>query len=226
MVPETISREKLPAELLNIDLLQVNVCMEFDTEFRGAWIFLHNIQAGQATSWFFDWENKAFWPMQYPLTQEAVRAYFVATPTVRGVLLGCMDGYLRRHSTAYTNDDGTALGSYVEIGPIRLAGSEYDEGKLTEIIGTPHYGLAGTVTWTVKAAKNAQSLYNAQSGSVYTTTGTWTAGTDGSSLSTKDRQRIRGGAAVVKLEETDGQPWAIESVLCAIQTAGKQRVAS
>lgn len=225
MVPESISREKLPAELFNVDTLQVDVCMEFDTEFRGAWIMLHNKQAGQATSWFFDWENKGFWPMQYPLTQEATTVYFTATQNVRGVLLGCSDGYVRRHSTAFRDDDGTALGSYCEIGPIRIGGSGYDEGKLTELVGTPHYRL-GTVTWTAKAAKNAQSLYNDVSGAVDSRTGTWGVGLDGSALATKDRQRIRGGAMVLRLEETDGEPWAVENVLAKISVAGKQRVAS
>ena len=223
MVPETISREKLPNELLNVDLRQVNLTMSYDTENRGAWIFMHAIQGGQSTSWFFDWENKAFWPMTYPGTQEATRSWYVYTPAVRGVLMGCADGYIRKHSSGTTSDDGTALGSYVEIGPIRLAGSEYDEGKLIEIVGTPHYGAGGTVTWTVKAAKNAQALYNAVSGAVDTRTGTWTPSVDGSGLNVKDRQRIRGGAVVVRLEETDSAPWGIESVLATIEASGKQR---
>lgn len=223
MVPESVSREKLPNDLLNMQQTGIAVKMEYDTEFRGAWIFVRNPNGGQSTSYFFDWINRAFWPMQYPATSEATQALFVNQPGYQGVLMGGEDGYLRRHSVMYTTDDGTALGSYVDIGPIRLGGSEYDDGKLTEIFGTPHYNL-GSVTWTVKAAANAQSLFNTVSGSVSTTTGTWTTGTDGSALNAKDRQRIRGGAMTLRLEETNGAPWAIESVTASISVAGKQRV--
>ena len=223
-IPESISREKIPNELLNMHQTGLAVKMEYDTEFRGAWIFVRNPNGGQNISYFFDWENKAFWPMQYPATQEATQALFVNQPGYQGVLMGGEDGYLRRHSVMFTSDDGTALGSYVEIGPIRIGGSDYDEGKLTEMIGTPHAQL-GSIAWTVKAATNAQALFNAASGAVSTITGTWTTGSEGSGLNAKDRQRIRGGACVIRLEEVSGAPWAIESIQAAIQVAGKQRVA-
>ena len=224
--PQSISREKLPNDLFNVDITNYDVSMSFDVEFRGAWITLSNKTAGQTTSYFFDWENKAFWPMVYPSTQEVCVSYNVATPFVRGVILGCKDGYLRRHSVTASDDDGTAIDSYCEIGPIRLADSEYDEGLVSELIGTVHYGMGASVTWTTRTAKNAQSLYNSVTGSVDTRTGTWTTGTRGDGLNVKERQRIRGGAMALKLEDVSGNPWAVENVTVGIKTAGKQRVVS
>ena len=71
--PVSISRERLPLELLNLDTRDAtgakHVSLAYDTRHRGIYIFISDRSSANTddgnSHWFFDWEAKSFWPIQF-----------------------------------------------------------------------------------------------------------------------------------------------------------------
>jgi len=220
--PQSISRELIPDELLNVDTTNVHVTMAYDVEFRGVHIMLTSTKSGQAMHYWLDWENKSFWPVQYPYTQEPMALHFVATPFVRGVLVGCRDGYIRRHDNIYTSDDGTAISSHCVFGPFRTGGSNYSDGMVLEMACALDSTL-NDAAYIVQTGETAQQVALSPTSA---RTGTLDSGTaSGHGLNKTIRPRARGGAAAIKIYQgTDNLPWAVEQLTITLESWGKQRL--
>src|SRR6185503_12946635 len=132
--PTSISRERLPQELLNIDATSATggkyVSMAYDTRWRGIFIFVSSRTSADTdaggTNWFFDWETKSFWPFQFQEARMDVVSCHARSNFPHGesvVICGCRDGYLRTFvSTATKDDEGEStekkVESYVVFGPL------------------------------------------------------------------------------------------------------------
>lgn len=119
--PVSVSRERLPVELRNIDVTNGDsgengfiVSMEYDLYWRGIWIFLTPRNGSRTLHWFFDWETKSFWPISF---HSAAFDPWVVTDrrnfasTHSRVYLGCSDGYLRRFQEDADEDDAAGSDS-------------------------------------------------------------------------------------------------------------------
>lgn len=216
---QSISRERLPRDLINLDSNTYTILLAYDAVNRGVNILITTNSTNVRTQWWFDWDSKGFWPEQLPATMEATSIYEHYAPSGddSGVLLGCKDGYIRKFSYAVSNDDGTAFNSHVYYGPIKLGSSEYNDGLLVELIGTTAKKMCGDVNWAVHTGVDPETAVE----STAFASGTWaTAGTN-----YKERPRARGHCAYVKL--SNGQTntsWAIEKVTGVIKRAGAQRL--
>ena len=51
----------------------------------------------------------------------------------RGVLMGCTDGFTRRHDEKLATDDGVPFDSYMLLGPMRLGYGDFSIGVLQQI---------------------------------------------------------------------------------------------
>lgn len=217
--PIPISRERLPNDLLNVDPANTQVTMAFDVEYRGIHIGLTSIFGGQSTHYWLDWENKGFWPSQWPYVQEPYVLFFVSTPTLRGVLMGGRDGYIRRHDNLYEDDDGTEPDAYCVYGPLRPGGSGFTEGIVKGLTCTLNPSQNG-VAWTVQTAETAQGVVVSPTNQI---TGTFDAPA-GHGQSYQQVARVRGGAVAVKIESgDDGLPWSVEEMGLTMMPTGKQR---
>ena len=216
--PASISRERLPDDLLRLDNNLFDVQLQFDVQDRGIHIFVTPKTASGALHWWFDWETKSFWPWSVATTYDATASlYFAAScASDTAVILGCRDGYIRRFFPHQETDEATAFTSYCQLGPVKL-GSDYHEGILTELIGSlaQHSGPVAWYVYTGQLGEDAAGSTTAKE------SGSWSL----SGLNYKARPRTRGGSFVLKLQNyTAGRRWAIERVTAVLLKAGKQRV--
>jgi hypothetical protein len=215
--PESVSRERLPDELLDIDVEHYEILLEYDTRARGVHIFVTPVDAKSVFHWFFDWSLKGFHPVAMQSDHEpfALLRYRALVAEDSYVLVGGRDGYIRRFSPRYETDDGTEITSYVEIGPFRLGGSDWHDGILDAVVGTLAAN-SGDVTASVYVADNHEAL---QSASEFANT-TWSAG-----RSYTWRPRVRGGSCLIRLENADtDREWALESMVVQITPLATQRL--
>jgi hypothetical protein len=129
----------------------------------------------------------------------------------RHVVFGSYDGYVRRFSDAATTDDGTAISSYVEIGPLRM-GETGHEGMLLELAGSLDES-SGDVTWAIMSGDTAEAASASATAKV---TGIWSAGRNN-----RVGVRVRDVACKLKLSST--ARWAMEGAFAVFGPGGRIR---
>lgn len=218
--PESLSLEKLPRELIDVDPNLIEVTMEYDPKNRGVWIALTPLATiGSVRHWFLDWETKGLFPIVFGDTgsyPSAMRYFDCADSEDSAVYFGGVDGSLRRMVWHLGNDDAAAITSYVYYGPINLAGVDSQDGTILDIKATLAND-SGDVTWLVLTGQSAES---AARSTASTPTGTLSGGGKQSTILPKRR----GGAYVLKLSGTAGYRWAVDSITATHKLLGKSRI--
>jgi hypothetical protein len=220
--PESISREYLPEELLNIAKGSYTVLMAYDFRFRGIHLSVSDNSSTGSTHYWIDTSqygragNVGFWKSTYdndhdPFSMVARRLH---TGTQSGVIRGCRDGYLRHESTAVYQDDGEAVSSYVYYGPLEL-GALGEEGLVEQITGVTDE-QSGDIDWTIYTGDDVQAAY----GSDPHESGEWN--TPG--VQNFEYPRSRGTVAFVKLANGEtNNAWAIDRLQATVNRAGRRR---
>jgi hypothetical protein len=196
-----------------VDLSQTTVRMEWSVPRDGLHLFLTRLDGATTVTHYF-WERRtgAWWPDRLGGTgmDPLSTCTFDATePGDRVTLLGGWDGYVRALDPASTDDDGTAIDSYVLVGPIlsKLA-DDMLVSELQAVIGSG----SGTVTYQVLVGETPEAALAASP----VTSGTLTAG-----RSPTMPIRRAGHACYVKLSATT--PWAYEQIRLAVRQTGMVR---
>jgi hypothetical protein len=217
--PTSLSRERLPDELLSLDSERDVVTLEFDTLSRGIHLFVTRVDGSESSHWWFDWEHKSFWRVGLHSDHDPFaiheRTYWDDAPTV---VLGCRDGGLRAFDRDLVVDDGNReIESYCLLGPFHLDREGFTEGMLSELQGSIARD-SGPVEWEVLTGNSAEECYYADAHS----TGEWIR----AGLNNTARPRARGVSALVKVAAKTGslQRWALERVTAVIRSAGKRRI--
>jgi hypothetical protein len=218
--PKSISRERIPEELLAIDKAAITVSLAYDVRDRGIHIFLTPNTAGSssATHWWFDWEAKSFWKVTLgsanfePLVAHARRNYTPASSSESTVVFGCRDGYIRRFENDLNKDDSVSYSSYVLIGPIG------DPALLREtVLDRVNVVLArdsGKVLWTAVAGSSPEEALNAPA----MTSGQFAAG-----FSSTIYPKVRGQSIYLRISNLDGRGWGFEGGQAIISHRGRVR---
>jgi hypothetical protein len=217
--PQSLSRELMPQEMLDVDPTLYTVLMEYDIRFRGVNIFLTPVSPRAHTNWWLNWETKSFWPEQYQTTHEptALFNYVADSAEDSAVLIGGSDGYIRRHRRINETDESYEITSYVLYGPFR-GWDVFNDGILSELVATMSEG-SGRITWAVLYGRSPEAAIT----STARHTGTWSVKTDGG-RQYSTRPRARGGAMLLKLENADtNRRWGIEQVMAILDFAGRSR---
>lgn len=212
--PESISRERLPDELRDIDVANFRILMAYDRRNRGFFIGLTPLIAGGGTYYWFDWETRGFQRMDFDSSHEPTAlAYRNADlPSDQRLLLGCRDGHIRTLERSAPDDDGVELASEALIGPIALGGGGYFDGMLLEIVGQTGRGSADVIC-EVKTGRSVEDAFHASP---------IQAGTLLGGKNRTFRPRIRGNACFIRL--TSSGPWSYEMLSMTRQRLGKQRL--
>lgn len=214
--PQSISWERMPRELQNLDTQQYTVSMSWDARLRGVWVFLTPTTATQELHWFLDWETRGFFPMRLPGTMDPGTAlnYISASAPESAMLMGCRDGYVRRFREDQETDETTAITNYVNIGPYPVSPPGLDglTNSLVAVMGED----GGDVTGSIYVGKTPEAAVNA---SAYGSK-TWTEG-----LNYTFRPRARGAAMIVRIAGSGTRRWAMERVTAECEVLGIQRKA-
>ncbi len=214
--PQSISRERLPRELRDLDQNIYTITMAYDARDRGIHILLTPNSANGQIHYWFDMTNKGFWPFTLQTTHDPLSIYEWTAPAAddSAVLFGCRDGYVRRFRDSNDTDDGSTISSYVMYGPIKLGGNGIQEGLLVEMNGVAASNT-GDITWSVQVGESPEQAVDASA----FTSGTWT-----DNANRKVRPRARGQACIFKLASGETRAWAIDSIAAVIEQRGKQRL--
>lgn len=214
--PISMSHEVLPREFQNLDPTLHTVSLEYDVQGRGVHIYLTPESSNARVHWWFDWEDKTYWPMSLQSDHEPTTTcqYQATAIEDSGVILGGRDGKLRRFSGLADNDCGSSYSTYAVLGPIALAG----DGRVGGIISIDAVMATGSgdVTWSIHTAQTFEGVASASASD----SGTWSAG-----LNATNRPACRGQAFSLKITGTAGRRWAFESATAVIKEAGRRRLA-
>jgi hypothetical protein len=209
--PQRISGTKVDARLLDIDFSAYVVKMVFDDRFQAIMFYITPIAGGATVNWCYDLRQGAFWPDSFGNNNHNVTTAFLFdadSPTDRVVLLGCYDGYVREIDIAAKDDDGTAISSYVWIGPIQANSQRL---RLRELRGVLAAGC-DPVQVDVFSGNTPEAAY----GAVSRWTKNWNAG-----LSPANKPMTTGQAMFLKLSNsTVSKTWELESIYAEIEALG------
>lgn len=228
--PISVSRERLPEDLQNINRTTHTVNMAYDARHRGIHIFVSKNTAGATSHYWIDTKitltgdsanrTVAFWPQSFQSDHEPfailARRDTPQTSPLSPVLLGGRDGYVRQFSTLAAQDDGSnAITSYCDIGPIPLA-PPGSEGRLDEV-QVVTASASGDLDLAVRVGKTAQEAVAASAFETYEMN---TAG-----LNATVRPRARGQSAVLRVSNGESNAaWSLEDISVLRSIAGTRRV--
>ena len=135
--PESISRERLPQELRDIDVNNNRILMAYDVRNRGVFIGITPILGSGGTYFWLDWQRRGYHLLSFNASHEPTAlAYRTAdSPLDQHLLFGCRDGHIRTFNDNAFSDDGVPYKARLLIGPIALGGGGYNDGMLREVVG-------------------------------------------------------------------------------------------
>lgn len=222
-----VSRDKIPQELLNLNTGTYRVCLQWDHQNNGIYVFVTHKTSGVGTGhWFLDWTHKGWWPMSFhtdcePWATTVAPLYAGANKTP--VVLGCKDGELRQFDDSRDTDQLSAsnnnITSYVDIGPFPIADATgHSEGYINEIEGAPAAN-SGDIDWSIRTGNTPEQAYNASVPTSGHCFGEWNT----TGLNYKSRPHKKGQSAVVRIKNGENARWAIEHIKVTRQRAGTRK---
>lgn len=230
-VPTSVSREKLPAELLRIDTSSYTVTLAYDFLARGVHLFVSKNTAAATSHFFIDVKQAgagdrqspstaSFWPVSLgntdhePFAIFSRRDYTPAASALSPTILGCRDGYLRQFDNSELEDDGTAITWSFDVGPIPLGGTGH-EGIL-DCLDVSVAAGSGNIQAAVRSGQSAEAAFNASAFETFDLNST--------GLNLTHRPRMRGQSAFVRFSgNEEGTTAAIEDVAIRRTQAGVRR---
>ena len=204
-----ITTGKIEERLAAINLDTNLIRMAWNERERGVHIFVTPLTVGDSSveHYFYDLRNDSWWIDKFANTSHDPRAIHVFdgdTASDRTILLGGLDGYLRKWDLAATDDDGTAISSHVYLGPITASGpSAVRINEIRSVVGKG----SSNVTMSVYRGDNPEDAYNSSTAFF---TSTLSAGSNAA-----ERRKAIAHAVYLKFGNTAAsQAWAMEHVEC------------
>lgn len=131
--PQRLSSKAIEERLSNIDLSITLVRMVWNDKDQCCHVFITPLAASQASIHVvFDARNESWWIDRFSdntMNPRAVHTFDGDSPSDRAILLGSDTGYIRQLTQDATSDDGTAINSYVVLGPIQV-----EEGRIPFVL--------------------------------------------------------------------------------------------
>lgn len=212
-----LSVGRMDREFASIDLAKFDVKLVYDYYLYGLHIFMSPKQAatGQTRHYFYDERSQAMWPMEYPesVGPAACTYYPDPSPANRRVLLGGYDGHVRYFDPLATSDDGTAIDSYVWIGPFQVG--PVTESKVMRIAAVLD-AQSPNLNWAIYVGDTAEEAKT----STPVATGEWKSGRN-----LWKHVRARGQNIFVKIFNNTSTelPWSLENITATLAVAGRVR---
>tara|TARA_R110001599_G_scaffold58318_5_gene160785 strand:+ start:3655 stop:6747 length:3093 start_codon:yes stop_codon:yes gene_type:complete len=213
---DRLSAGKFDKTFAGVNFDSASTMLAYDHEKHGVHIFVtpSNQQVSAVGHYYYDRRSDSFWNMEYPAVvgPTAVYDFKSQSPGARRILLGGFDGHIRSFSETAKTDDGTAIDSYVWLGPIQTTSTR--EAKLTNLIAVLDRESAD-VNYSIHVADSVEEAK--QSEAVHSST--WSSGRNGA-----HRMRARGSAIFIKLyNNSSNLPWVYERLTAMLAVAGKVR---
>lgn len=217
--PTPISQNSINPSLASINLNTNFVRMAWNEKQYGFHVFITPFTAGAATHWFFDVRTQGWFKWVHAQNNHnpmSVLQFDGDAPADQKVLIGSEDGYVRLIDSTVSNDDGTAISSFVVLGPMNYGGQPF---IIKELQG--HLDSNSSSMLYEFGVGDTPELAIANLAGVFTGDGTLAAGR---SITVNPRQRAVW--AFLKVGHTSSStPWAFElfRVRNSVVTSAKAR---
>ena len=214
-IPEPLSVNAIHRRLLDFDLSDVKPHMEWNHREQGVHLFLHSAttNATHRTFWW-DRRNSAWWPDELASTKHPSYVFTIDgdLQNDRRFLLGCQDGAIRFWDEDASDDDGTAIESYVWLGPM---GASIDRELRVQGFDAVLGAGSGDLNYEVYVGDTAEAALD----EVPALSGTFAAGRNN-----RVNDRARGAVILFRLfNDTLASNWSIESIGVHIRSGAEVR---
>lgn len=155
-MPERITANRFERRLQLLDMNKNLVTLAWNDELMGVEVYITNL-AGQPTDHFFydvradAWLKDRFGNVDH--NPCAVHVFDGDSNGDRVTWLGGQDGYVRYRGSQYASDDGTAIESFVILGPVQTEGGNIPF-TVSELQGFIVEG-SSNVNWELSVGENA-----------------------------------------------------------------------
>lgn len=220
---ELLSGEGMNEYFRTISRTTDYVICAWDRDRHGCHIFVTNgMDGATSTHLWYDQRTGGMFPIQYPSTHGPLCAcvFDGDGPDDRLLLMGGRTGYIQRLSDADTDDDGTAISSYVLMGPVQPFGDNIEAKvfALDSFLGNEAAG-SYNLAWELRAAVDPEDIVaDTQAAEA---SGTFT----GSGRQAKQRVRLRGNSIGLRVSNsTIDKTWSFERFVVSVGQGAKVRV--
>ena len=208
--PQTLSQTSISESLFNIDVDSTSIRLAWNHREMGVHVFLTPLDLSLATKhYFYDLRTESWWrdsfssPNHNPTAVAEVDGF---ASDDRSLLLGVQDGGILKWDASATGDNGTAIDSYVLVGPIK-GGTPLSSVRLEELEGTLASGSGSNISYSVQKGSSSELAATASS-SLFD-------GTITGSTRMVDRRKAVGKEIYLKIRSVSDS-WAMESFSCIL----------
>jgi len=242
--PQCISQFKLP-RLVKTEAaspLTHRITLVYDRDRHGILVAITALATGVNSNYWYDLnaldeqEIGAFFPESYPATCGVYSGvyYDSNTPSLKGMLLGNTDGYIRVFDDTVKDDvvgeQLNAINSFVCLGPMPMSAIPQRNGTLSGIdltvAGVQPSGDADDSNdvdfkvYTARTASKTMALATANTGP--NIAGTFAG--PGNVRGTTKRQSVRAENVVFRLQNTaESESWAFENMYAYLSDSGRKK---
>ncbi|MCP4541696.1 MAG: hypothetical protein GY832_31575 [Chloroflexi bacterium] len=233
MAVETITKEALPDIVSTVaaDPSTHRVTMGYDPLRIGIKICITLLADGSSQVYWYDLRTQGFFYDTDASDDHGAYSqynYNANDPDLSGLIMGCTDGYMRVEDDTAANDDGSAIDSYVDYGPVPLAPDGRDGSLAAFDVVLSGGGASGSesdsddVYMYVWAEEVAGELYEKLiAGTSYKLSLTFKG--PGRRRGGKRRRGVRGAYAGIRIgNNTAGETWGFEKLLLEPGAPGRR----
>jgi len=207
------------------------VVLSYDPFRHGVIISRTTLADGVNLNYWYDLKLEGFYPETYPEECAIYSSIFYdANSSLRNLILGCKDGYIREFVDTAKDDDiggsDETISSYAVLPVIKLSEAEDSEGKLISLTFELGGGAASGdfsdtdgMSYELHVANDAETvLEDIRDGATARESGTLS----GTGRKTRIRVRVRGRWLGIKLyNSTAAETWVVNLITGEIKPAGK-----
>ena len=227
--PISVSRERIPEDLMFIDRKFYHVSMEYDIRHRGIHLYITPIEtlgAAAKTHYWLDTKqtetgDKGSSPTYWPLT-------LTSSPTCTGIYEGSANDNVSDVLIGSEEPDGSSpptvkqfdqrvdceAASYIDYGPLATTGrrDSYSTGSIDQV-NSVMASNGESPTWELRTGESPEEAFDATARDK----GTWARHNN------TTRMRIRDPYYVLRINGAANTKWAIDNMTAIIQPRSKVR---
>ena len=204
----------------------------YDPRQDGVQISVTKLADGSNSCYWLDKRTGGLYPDEFNSLHGAYSMMFYDAndPAYKHLLIGCTDGYIRRFDPTATSDDGVAIDSFIDYGPIQMTSDPQIEGVLYSVeaeLGGG--GASGTetdsndLTWRVWVDRAADAICEKLDANTTPNIG-GTFKAPGRCRGAAVKRKVKGVYAGFKLRNnTLDEAWAFEKLIVGVRPAGRAK---
>ena len=243
-VPQCVSQFKLPRIVTDeaASPSTHRITLLYDNDRHGILVCITFLADGSNSNYWYDLNSideqgvGGFFPESYPDACGIYSGiyYDSNTASLKGLVLGCTDGYIRKFDDTVKSDvvgqQSNAINSYVNIGPIPMSGIPNREGTLSGVDLTVAGGGSdgsqsdsNDVDFKVYTARTSEQVIERLNANTNPNFAGTFAG-PGNVRGTTRRQTVRNAYLGLRLQNTTaGESWAFEDLFIHLKDSGRKK---